>query len=64
MQLYVWQIPVNLLNVSIMLFLIGLTIHIFTMAFTRDSKTWTDDKKVGVRPDSWSDDPLKQHRSW
>lgn len=43
-QLYVWQIPVNLLNVSIILFLIGLAIHIFAMA--RDSKAWTDEKKV------------------
>lgn len=47
MQLYVWQIPVNLLNVSIILFLIGLAIHIFAMAFNDDSKTWTDEKKVG-----------------
>ena len=46
-QLYVWQIPVNLLNVSIILFLIGLAIHIFATALTRDSKTWTDEKKVG-----------------
>ena len=44
MQLYVWQIPVNLLNVSISVFLIGLAIHISAMA--RDSKTWADEKKV------------------
>lgn len=47
MQLYIWQIPVNLLNVSIILFLIGLAIHLFAMALTRDSRTWTDEKKVG-----------------
>lgn len=47
MQLYVWQIPVNLLNISIILFVIGLAFQIFAMAFTRDSKTWTDEKKVG-----------------
>lgn len=46
MQLYVWQIPVNLLNVSIVLFLIGLAIQICTVGFARDSKTWTDEKKV------------------
>ena len=45
-QLYVWQIPVNLLNVSIVLFLIGLAIDIFAMAFARDSTIWTDEKKV------------------
>ena len=46
-QLYVWQIPVNLLNISIILFLIGLAIQVSAMAFARDSKTWTDEKKVG-----------------
>ena len=46
-QLYVWQIPVNLLNISIILFLIGLAIQISAMALARDSKTWTDEKKVG-----------------
>ena len=48
-QLYVWQIPVNLLNVSIFLFIIGLAIQIFAMAFRArdDSKiVWTDEKKV------------------
>ena len=49
MQLYVWQIPVNLLNVSIVLFLIGLAIHIFATALAPDSKTWTDEKKVRGR---------------
>ena len=47
MQLYVWQTPVNLLNVSIILFLIGLATQVVAMACNRDLKTWTDEKKVG-----------------
>lgn len=45
MQLYVWQIPVNLLNVSVILFLIGLAIQVFAAAFN-GLETWTDEKKV------------------
>ncbi|KAE9366260.1 hypothetical protein N431DRAFT_472808 [Stipitochalara longipes BDJ] len=47
-QLYVWQIPVMLLTVSILLFLIGLAILIFHAAFAHSSTVWTDDKKIVV----------------
>ena len=46
-QLYVWQIPVMLLTVSIALFIIGLVILVFQTAFALSSRVWTDDKKVG-----------------
>lgn len=47
MQLYVWQIPVILLNLSILLFLTGLATQVFAMAATHDSETGTDEQKVG-----------------
>jgi nitrogen fixation-related uncharacterized protein len=46
LQLYVWQLPVMLLNISIALFLIGLVILMWARASS--SPGWDDDMKVCV----------------
>ena len=43
-QLYIWQLPVMILNVSILLFLIGLLIIIWNQA--TEQLAWDDDMKV------------------
>ncbi|KAE8863119.1 hypothetical protein PTNB73_06326 [Pyrenophora teres f. teres] len=44
LQLYVWQLPIMLLNISIVLFLVGLLILIWARA--AHSAAWDDDMKV------------------
>ncbi len=44
LQIYVWQMPVMLLNVSITLLIVGLFILIWDRAAR--AKGWTDDLKV------------------
>ena len=43
-QLYLWQLPVMLLNISILLFIIGLMIIIWNQATQRSA--WNDEMKV------------------
>ncbi|KAK6340649.1 hypothetical protein TWF696_008973 [Orbilia brochopaga] len=44
MQKYLWQIPVMLLNVSVLVFLVGLVILIWERA--ADMPSWDDDMKI------------------
>lgn len=43
-QLYVWQLPIMLLNVSVLLFIIGLMILIWDLAAIQPA--WDQDMKV------------------
>jgi hypothetical protein len=45
-QLYIWQLPVMILNVSILLFLIGLFVVIWNQAV--EHLSWDDDMKVSA----------------
>jgi hypothetical protein len=45
-QLYVWQLPVMILNVSILLYLIGLFIVIWSQAV--EQLAWDDNMKVSA----------------
>lgn len=44
LQVYVWQMPVMLLNISIALLMVGLLILIWDRA--ADTAAWNDDMKV------------------
>lgn len=46
LQLYVWQTPVMLLNISILLLIIGISILVWVRA--ADSLSWDEDTKVSM----------------
>jgi hypothetical protein len=46
-QLYIWQVPIMLLNISILLFLVGLAILVWNAALGVKSVVWTDEAKAG-----------------
>lgn len=45
-QVYIWQVPVMLLNLSICLFLVGLTVFVWDLAFASGLQWESDNTKV------------------